>query len=211
MERCLQGCSQLALRNEGGHDTRTAAKIDMTTPIKATDFFTLWVEVCTAEHATLYRDWSDRDPFTNYVLNGTDSIMGRIEDRLHLRGYSEYERIDKAVYADHDLVPGSPAGSVWLRRIRIAFEHEHDFTSGLYKELSRLLITDCDLRVLVSYPRNVDELNRELLNLHRIVAGSDRSQSIASSDGLLFITGWCNSNGIEWWAYIYDQPAWRRL
>src|SRR5438309_6138042 len=86
------------------------------------------------------------------------------------------------------LSPGSPPNTTWLRRIRVAFEHENYFNSGLFQEVSHLLITDCDLRVLVSYPNDPDaELSYQLKYLHEVIKGNDRSDQISEASSFLFI------------------------
>jgi len=185
----------------------------MTTSPTATSFFNLWVQTCTAQFTILYRDWANPPVYTADILSGPTSVMGVIETKLGLHGYSDYYHIDEILYADRDLVPGIPAGQTWVRRIRVAFEHENFFQSGLFQELSHLLITDCDLRVLVSYPGSEDELNFQLQYLHSVVAGSDRASGIAASHSLLLIVGWRDTTKgtIEWWGYVYEEPAWLRL
>lgn len=185
----------------------------MATSPTAVEFFNLWVQTCTTQFEKLYRDWPNPPAFTADILSGPTSVMGSIETQLGLQGYSDYYRLDEVLFADEDLVPGIPENQVWLRRIRVAFEHENFFLSGLFQELSHLLITDCDLRVLVSYPGNEDELNSQLSYLHSIVAGTDRASAIAASHSLLFIVGWRDTaiGSIDWWAYVYEQPAWRRI
>lgn len=85
--------------------------------------------------------------------------------------------------------------------------------SGLFQEVSHLIITDCDLRVVVSYPGNANELTAELEYLHRVVTGSDRSSAISESGSLLFIVGWRDPTAgtIDWWGYIYRISGWERL
>lgn len=110
-------------------------------------------------------------------------------------------------------MPNIPVGTTWVRRIRIAFEHENDFGSGLFQEVSHLLITDCDLRVVVTYPDSRDRLDRELQYLHAIIAGTDRANQIAETGAFLFIAGWrdVEKGAIEWWGYVYEPTVWRRL
>ena len=99
----------------------------------------------------------------------------------------------------------------WIRRIRIAFEHENYFNSGLFQEVSHLLITDCDLRVLVSYPNKRDEFDSQLVYLHSIIAGTDRSNQIAETGAFLFISGWRENDTIEWSGYVYERTQWRKI
>ena len=185
----------------------------MNPPTNAAQFLDLWTEVCTTQHATLYSDWPHAPAFTADIFTGPTSVIETIAARLGLRAYCGYYSIDAILFSEQDLVPGSPVGQTWVRRIRIAFEHENFFTSGLFQELGHLLITDCDFRVFVSYPGNTNDLDAELQYLHSIVAGSDRAEDIAAARSLLFIVGWRDTTKgtIEWWGYVYEQPAWRRL
>ena len=182
-------------------------------PITAHVFFAEWKRVCAAHFNTLIPIWSDRRAFTHWMLNGPESITGLIASKMGLRKYSGYFFVDNVIYAEEDLIPGSPDGSVWLRRIRIALEHENYFSSGLYTELSHLLTTACDLRVLIAYPPSEAELVRELKYLHSIVVETSRSPEIAATKGLLCIAGWppTKDGVIEWWGYVYEQEDWRRF
>jgi len=185
----------------------------MTTTIKADQFFTLWKETCEARHATLLRDWNNCRDFTSHVLHGSDSMIATIASRLGLNFQCNYYFIDAILFTDSDVVPSPPDGEKWVRRIRIAFEHENYFRSGLFSETSNLLIIDCDLRVLISYPANITVLRKELDYLHGVVSGSDRATAISDAESLLFIIGWPGTtNGmIDWEGYIYTQDSWQRL
>jgi len=184
----------------------------MNTSQQAVSFFELWVDACIQRYEVLHRDWSNCSAFTSHVFS-QNSIIEAIGKALGFRCYCGYYSIDAILFTEDDLVPGRPAGTTWVRRIRIAFEHENDFDSGLFQEVSHLLITDCDLRVVVSYPGNREELDSQLEYLHSIIAGTDRSDRIAEDRAFLFIAGWrdIEKHTIEWWGYVYDHTAWRRL
>lgn len=185
----------------------------MNTQVQAAKFFEYWVGFCRQHRDILIRDWSSPPAFTAHVLDGTDSIIKAIAKELKMRCYFEYYSTDAVLYNENDLVPGIPEGTTWLRRIRIAFEHENYFNSGLYQEVSHLLITDCDLRVLVSYPNDEDELNEQLEYLHRIIAESDRSVQIAETGAFLFIADWSDvkKGEIDWRGYVYEHTSWKRI
>ena len=185
----------------------------MNTPQQAAEFFELWVDTCVQRHDTLFRDWPNSPFFTSHVFSEPNSIIEAIASRLRLRCYCGYYSIDAILFADGDLVPSIPVGTTWVRRIRVAFEHENDFDSGLFQEVSHLLITDCDLRVVVSYPGNRDELDSQLQYLHNIIAGTDRSDQIAETGAFLFIAGWRyeEKGTIEWEGYVYERTQWRKL
>ena len=185
----------------------------MNTPQQAEDFFSLWVDVCNERHDVLLRDWHSAPLFTAHVFTEPSALIEVVAGRLGLRSYCGYYSIDAILFGDLDLVPGLPPGTTWVRRIRVAFEHENYFDSGLFQEVSHLLITDCDLRVVVSYPGNPTSLQEQLDYLHSIIAGTDRSDQIADSGAFLFIAGWrdLTPGRIEWWGYVYERTQWRRL
>lgn len=187
--------------------------MDISAPSQSEKFLHLWVDACVQRHEILFRDWPNCSAFTSHVFTGSDSIIETIAQCCRLRCYNNYYAIDSILYEDTDLVPGSPSGETWVRRIRIAFEHENNFASGLFQEVSHLMITDCDLRVVVSYPNSEQELDSELNYLHSVIAGSDRAIQLADSGAFLFIAGWRNleAGSIQWDGYVYDRTKWRRL
>src|SRR5437879_6355436 len=124
----------------------------MNTPQLAAEFFKRWVDACGQRHDVLFQDWPNQRVFTSHILSGPSPIIKDVADGLELKCYCGYYCLDAVLFKEIDLVPDRPAGTTWLRRVRIAFEHENNFKSGLFQEVSHLLITDCDLRVLVSYP-----------------------------------------------------------
>jgi hypothetical protein len=130
------------------------------TSIPAQEFLKHWVDVCTERNGTLLKDFSNSPLHTAHVLTEKNSVIEAIAERMKLKCYCGYYSIDAILFKDpDDRVPDAPPGTTCIRRIRIAFEHENYFNSGLFQEVSHLLITDCDLRVLVSYPNRDDELS----------------------------------------------------
>jgi hypothetical protein len=182
--------------------------------LNATDFFKVWVDICGQRRDVLLSSWCNSPVFTSRILSEPNCIIQAVASRLNLHSYCNYYSIDAILFSrDTDLVPEIPAGTTWVRRIRVAFEHENHFDSGLFQEVSHLLITDCDLRVVVTYPGNPEELNVQLKYLHKIIAETDRSDRIAENSSFLFIAGWRDIAGgaIEWWGFIYDRTQWRRI
>ena len=147
---------------------------------------------------------------TAHVLTEDNSIIKTIAERMRLKSYCEYYGIDAILYdGPQDCVPNAPAGTTWIRRIRVAFENENYFNSGLFQEVSHLLITDCDLRVLVSYPNDEDELKPQLEYLHEVISGSDRSHQIAKDSSFLFIVEVGTMTCLDWRGYVYKDDAWQ--
>lgn len=184
----------------------------MDTPHQAVEFFNLWIDACVERNEKLVKDWSNGPLFTAHIFTEPDAVIEAVAKRLSLKCYCGYYSIDAILFKEDDLVPGIPLGTTWVRRIRLALEHENYFNSGLFQEVSHLLITDCDLRVVVSYPGNPDELRNQLEYLRTVIAGSDRSKQIADSGAFLFIAGWRDvQTAISWHGYIFEDIQWRKL
>ena len=185
----------------------------MIKPPNAAEFLTAWADACASRQDILFRDWPNWREFTSHVFSDPDCIIKSVSERLGLRCYCGYYCIDAILFTEDDLVPRRPAGTTWVRRVRVAFEHENGFYSGLFQEVSHLLITDCDLRVLVSYPDSREDLDGELQYLHNIIAGTDRAAHIAEGGTFLFIAGSrdVEKKAITWSGYVYDRTGWRRL
>lgn len=118
--------------------------------------------------------------------------------------------MDAVLYLPEDRISLAPPHQTWLRRIRVAFEHENDFRSGLYKEIGHLLITKCDHRVLVTYSSNDAEIAAELKSLHTLVSETGHAASMASSGGLQIIIGSKSAEEIiAWRSFVYRADKWR--
>lgn len=185
------------------------------TPVSPENFLKAWIAECTAIESSLLKDWDNRPAYTATVMRNhpPGSIVEKLGGRLGLGFYCGYYHIDAVFFCPtHDKVKeGPPAHEIWLQNIRIAFEHEHDFRSGLYKEVSHLLITRCELRVLVAYPGKNDNVEAELQKLKSIILAS----SIANEASFLLILGTIgNRSGsevIQWDGHAFRGSEWQKI
>lgn len=176
--------------------------------IRATNFYSVWLDTVNGRKENLLNIWRNAKAFTSYIKGDDNSVMEEVAKRLNLLCYPrDYYSIDTILYLPEDKTPKTNENSYWFRDIRVAFEHENNFRGGLYQEVSHLLITQCDLRVLVTYP-NVDTTN-ELNYLHEIISGSRQSKSISNEESFLIIFGY--ETGFEWEGLIYKQNNWKRI
>jgi len=159
------------------------------------------------------RDFSNSRLFTVHVLTDEDSVIRHIANAMKLQCYDNYYCLDAVLFDEHDVVRASPQSTTaCVRRVRVAFEHENDFNSGLFQEVCHLLITDCDLRVLVSYPENPEDLKYQLDFLHKVIKGTGRSQSISETSSFLFIVDTLGKTTLKkWQAFVYRSAAWKKL
>jgi hypothetical protein len=180
--------------------------------LTATSFFQKWLESVNESKNELSKIWRNYSAFTSFIKSDdNNSILKRIASRMGLECYSkDYYCIDSIFYQEDDLVPDLPADQFWFRNIKVAFEHENHFQSGLYKEVSHLLITNSDLKVLVTYPDNSDEDGKIMLeNLHKIIKGSKLSKRLSDDESFLIIFGF--ENGFEWVGYTYKETYWKPI
>lgn len=171
--------------------------------VLANEFVRFWKRSFKKHEEYLIQNWDNKTAFTSKILyDKEDSVIHSVSESLDLLYYSEcragYYGIDAVLYKDKFLVP-KINHEKWLRKIEIAFEHENEFNAELFKEISRLLITKCELKVLVTYPKGKmikDNCYVKLLEgFKELFCGLDES--------LLVLLGFKNTqnNTIDWQVY----------
>lgn len=143
-------------------------------PISPLMFFDAWKRVCFNRQVELLAAWQYKKPYTNEIFHVKGAVIEGVAEDIGLDVYSGYYSLD-AIFVRKgkcDRVHCSPARQNWFHNIRVAFEHENSFRSGLFQEVSHLLITRADLRVLVTYPEACD-LETELKILSQVISESD--------------------------------------
>jgi hypothetical protein len=176
--------------------------------VTALKFYQSWLDTVTSRKHHLLSIWRNAKVFTSYIKGDENSVMEDVANKLNLLCYPrDYYSIDTILYRPEDKTPGTSPNTYWFRDIRVAFEHENNFKGGLYQEVSHLIITNCDLRVLVTYP-NEDTTN-ELKYLHEIISGNRQAKSISDEESFLIIFGY--EAGFEWKGFIYKQDNWKQI
>lgn len=89
----------------------------------------------------------------------------------------------------------------------MAFEHENSFNRDLYKEVAHLLITDCDLRVLVTYPNR--DISSILDYLHQIISSNRKATTFSQEESILLVFGY--EAGFLWEGRVYKSTQWKEL
>ena len=152
--------------------------------------------------------WRKNKELTLFVKGSENSVIDEIANHFGLLCYpQDYYSIDAILYKKEDLTPRIKENTFWFRDIQVAFEHENNFKSGLYQEVSHLLITNCKLKVLVAYPDY--EPDDELKYLHEIISGTRHSKELSEKENFLIIFGY--ENGFEWQGYIYKADKWNKI
>ncbi|MES1182140.1 MAG: hypothetical protein ABUL44_05025 [Flavobacterium sp.] len=178
--------------------------------INSHTFFKKWQEISLLQNEILCSNWDQTGNFTSCIFTNEISMVKSMAREFGLNCTFNYYSLDAVFFTDNDLVPGIPISNTWLRNIRIAFEHENSFSSGLFQEVSHLLITKCDLRVLVTYPDN--NLEWEKKRLHDLILGADAAKKISDKSSFLLIFGSKTNEAIvKWEAFVFKLNGWVSL
>jgi hypothetical protein len=174
----------------------------------ASFFFSSWIDTVENRKEELLKNWRKAKEFTYLIKGSENSVVDEIARKLDLLTYpQDYYSIDTIFYKPEDLTPNRRPNTYCLRDMRIAFEHENAFNSGLYQEVSHLLIINCDLRVLVAYPNY--EPDEMLSQLHEIIKGNRNSIENSDKENFLIIFGY--HTGFAWEGYVYKENDWKKL
>ncbi|MEZ8609934.1 hypothetical protein AB6D06_22450 [Vibrio sp. 10N.239.311.G01] len=175
----------------------------------AGDFFEHWCSVVEERDDEVNQNWCNNKAYTNFIIHSENSVVMDIAKRLGLYCYNaDYYYLDSVFYDQTDFIDDFP-NQCYLTNIRIAFEHENNFKSGLFQEVSHLLLINSQLKVVVSYPPCEESEKVELEYLHRIINSSPISKELSDKKGFLFIMG--HADPYKWVAWIYHQSAWQKI
>lgn len=173
------------------------------------EFFTHWCDAIDARREEVNNSWCDNKAYTNLIIHSPNSIVMDVSKKLGLHCYNgDYYYLDSVFYGDYDYIKDFPE-QCFLTDIRIAFEHENNFKSGLFQEVAHLLLINCDLKVLVAYPPSESDEIKQLEYLHGIIYSSRISEELSNHRGFLIIMG--HEEPYKWVAWLYHQDKWIEL
>jgi len=177
--------------------------------ITSATFFDAWITAVQEMRPQLMANWRDSTRFTTLIKSSEDCVLRRVAARLALECYpQDYYFIDAVFYEPGDAISGIPIGSTWLSGLSVAFEHENDYRSPLYTEVSHLLIANADLRVLVTYPYDGIE-DSEFGPVYSLIRESRHSKEISEKENFLLIFGY--PTPFEWEGFVFKEEKWKRL
>ena len=184
--------------------------------ISAKQFFTAWLEAADEMEDSLSANWGNSKNYTSIIRASGDCVIRRVAGKVGLQCYpADYYSLDSVLYEPSDRVDCAPDGETWLRGMSVAFEHENDIKK-VYQEVSHLLITNTDLRVLVSYPKAGIE-DGVWGKMHNLISGAKNGQSISDDESFLLILGYrskkavAGGKSVSWEAYVYKTTGWAEL
>ena len=174
------------------------------------NFFELLKETINENEEDILNDWSNYKRFTNLIKGNENSILKQIANKFELQVYEiDYYSLDAIFYKNEDLCPEIKGNAFWFRNIQIAFEHENNFKSGLYQELSHLIVTNSELKVLVTYPNDEDDGYEMLKKFTDIILGNRSEKEFSDNESILVIYGY--KNELQWDGFIYGNSEWLKI
>ncbi|MBN8461165.1 MAG: hypothetical protein J0M04_25355 [Verrucomicrobia bacterium] len=184
--------------------------MEQTPPELAERFFGAWIAATSGMKPELVDNWRNAAAFTSLVKSNDDCVLRRVANSLGLQCYPhDYYSTDAILFRDRDRVEGAPVNSTWLSGAEVCFEHENFVRSGLYKEVSHLLLMNAGLKVLVTYPiGGVDD--PEIENVRSVIQGSRHQAEVAKDRSFLLILGY--ETGFAWEGFVYGKDGgWERI
>lgn len=178
--------------------------------ITSKKFYKSWLNSVQNRNTELETIWSDYKKFTSKITGWENSVVQDIANDLNLLCFSDnYYFIDCVFYKIEDLVDPNNKNKFHLKDIRVAFEHENNFNGGLFQEVAHLLLINCDLKVLVSYPQNNLKAEKELKTLHNLIKSSRESEKINDMNNFLIILNY--EDTLVWEGLIFKTNGWEKL
>ncbi len=179
----------------------------------SSEFLKAWVDTVEKNKDILLKSWRHAKTFTNLIKSNDECILKQVADSLNLKCYPyDYYFLDSVMYEDEDMVPKIPEKNYWFRQLKVAIEHENDFKSGLYKEVSHLLLINSGLKVLITYPiYEIDEdpTINEMNYLHEIINKTSIQHELSERESFLLIFG--SEAGFVWDAFVFKEENWKRI
>ncbi|HIF9108752.1 hypothetical protein [Photobacterium damselae] len=180
--------------------------------ISSKEFWNAWKNVVLKRHDEICANWCDNPSYTKMIISNENSVVMDVAKELSIHCFNgDYYSTDSVFYSDDDIIP--EVNGVWLRDMRIAFEHENSFNSGLYQEVAHLLLLNSDLKVLVTYPYDNDEEleSKELDYLHGVISGNRHANLISDTESFLIIFGYGEEMPRKWLGLIFKKDDWKPI
>lgn len=171
-------------------------------------FFNSWITTTKLRQDIIIENWNYESQLSSVIMYDDQSVLSEISKQLNLNVYFEYYKLDAILFKNSDRVSVAPSSQTWISSIQIAFEHENYINSGLFQEASHLMITDCNLAVLVTYPNYENEINREIKILHKLIQESLIGKETISSKNFLLIFGWKIKRNVYWVGCEFKENDW---
>lgn len=184
--------------------------------ITAQQFYQVWLGVIANNQEQIKQHWDSRKNYTRLVIHDDASLIIQVAEKLGLACYNaDYYNLDSVLYHEKHRLNKEIYKGFYLPHIGVAFEHENDFFSGLFQEVTHLLITKSQLSVLVSYPYSFEAecVNIVLDELHDIIVYAPDSNEISNKENFLLILGHNGKQGSKdsWKGLVFTKEGWKEL
>ena len=136
----------------------------------------LWLSITKDSSSEYCAAFRSNKTMTSYIR----CTVFELSDRLSLLVQPQYNSLDYAFYNNDDFIPktccvGNRTDTMWLKHIRVAFVHDNklDGKAGGFQNLSHLLLTKADAKVLVGYGKTAESYDQYALAYQNRMTDSD--------------------------------------
>ncbi|WP_257388546.1 hypothetical protein [Tahibacter caeni] len=165
-------------------------------------------EVLQEREADIVAHWNPPvTPFTALMQRGVLPETGR---RLGLLPHpQEYYSLDCVYVAGYDTKRFAP-GSGYAKAFSVILEHENDGARSC-EEMSKLLLFNAPLKVLITYARAGQGLERLLACYTGMIEDSGNAALAASSQRILVVFGDKPDDTPTWRSYLYERNGFSEI
>ena len=168
-------------------------------------FQKIYLEVVEPNTDKIISVWNNSKNFTQIMVNGNNSIIRQIADKLHLKCKTEYWSIDAVLYEKtHDQYYNK--NSIFAQYLNIAIEHENNANTA-HEEINKLSLFNAPLKVLITYSNILSRTERLLGDFADIIKKADIFSDFSSLKKQLVIIGYIKRKKLNWDFYIYKDKG----
>lgn len=165
-------------------------------------FNSVLMEVLFEQQANILAMWdSQLKPYTAIIK---DKVLPETGRRLGFTPHPyEYYSLDCIYITEYDTEHFGP-NSGYPKSFSVIIEHEN-VVSRSCEELSKLLLFNAPLKVLVSYTRDELEIQRYLSRYTKMIEGNGKADIAVNSQRILVVFGGKPETVPVWRSYLYER------
>ena len=163
--------------------------------------------VLVERESALLAHWHEKKPYTRLVKNDVLPEVGR---RLGLIPHRfEYYSLDCIYVAEYDTDHFAP-DSGYPKAFSVIIEHENEADVSC-EEMSKLLLFNAPLKVLITYARSGPGLERHLHRYARMIEASGNADLALSTQRILVVFGDRPAAVPTWRSYLYERDGFSEI
>lgn len=172
----------------------------MTDPISPSAFYRAFMDAA-VEHGSAIFDASTIGNAT-FAEAMFCRVLSKVADRLNCRWFREYYTFDAILYREKNTKFFSESAT-HVKNISVAVEHENNACKAV-EEIHKLQLLNAPLKVLVTYPRDREQVAELLGKYAEIIGEADIFADISTVKHQLVIFGFVEGATFDWRGFVYE-------